>query len=366
MSFNIIRSDIKEIAADAAVTVEGQKISALIHAENIITVSDSELNGEGTITSNPVLKRSVISNIYENCLRQAGEKECESIVFPLISLPDGGIGRRELIDIAVSVFREYLEDNDMKITLVVSDTSTILMGNQLSELDEYIEERLGDEDEIFDSGADFEENEAADEEKAAEKGSPKKKDSIIDRIFGKKSERPRGKRFYEPDYSECSMMRVSAPEEPPKFDAAAAMMGAAPMAAAMSAAPMAAAPVGRSLDEIMSQVKESWQESLLRLIDEKGFTDTEVYKRANVDRKLFSKIRCNSEYQPKKITAIAFALALRLNLDETRDILGRAGYALSPSSRFDLVIQYFIEHEVYDIYTINLALFEHDQPLLGE
>ncbi len=364
MSFNIIRSDIKEIAADAVVTVEGQKISALIHAENIITVSDPAFFGEGSSVSDPMLKRSVIRNVYENCLRQAGEKECESIVFPLISLPDGGIGRRELIDIAVSVFREYLEDNDMKITLVVSDTSTILMGNQLSELDEYIEERLGDE--VCETRTDFEENGAADEEKAAEKGSPKKKDSIIDRIFGKKSERPRGKRFYEPDFSECSMMRVSAPEEPPKFDAAAAMMGAAPMAAAMSAAPMAAAPAGRSLDEIMSQVKESWQESLLRLIDEKGFTDTEVYKRANVDRKLFSKIRCNSQYQPKKITAIAFALALKLNLDETRDILTRAGYALSPSSRFDLIIQYFIEHEVYDIYTINLALFEHDQPLLGE
>ena len=365
MSFNIIRSDIKEIAADAVVTVEGQKISALIHAENIITVSDPAFFGEGSSVSDPMLKRSMIRNVYENCLRQAGEKECESIVFPLISLPDGGIGRRELIDIAVSVFREYLEDNDMKITLVVSDTSTILMGNQLSELDEYIEERLGDEDEIFDSGAYFEE-EAADEDKTDEKNPPKKKDSIIDRIFGKKSERPRGKRFCEPDFSECSMMRVSAPEEPPKFDAAATMMGAAPMAAAKFAAPMAAAPAGRSLDEIMSQVKESWQESLLRLIDEKGFTDTEVYKRANVDRKLFSKIRCNSEYQPKKITAIAFALALRLNLDETRDILGRAGYALSPSSRFDLIIQYFIEHEVYDIYTINLALFEHDQPLLGE
>ncbi len=122
----------------------------------------------------------------------------------------------------------------------------------------------------------------------------------------------------------------------------------------------------RSLEDVVSNVGRTWAESLFGFIDEKGFSEIEVYKRANVDRKLFSKIRSNNKYQPKKNTAVAFALALRLNLDETKDFLARAGYALSPSSVFDLIIRYFIEQEVYDIYIINIALFEHGQQILGE
>ena len=126
-------------------------------------------------------------------------------------------------------------------------------------------------------------------------------------------------------------------------------------------APMAAS----GLDEALAHLDAGFSETLLKLIDRSGKKDAEVYRKANVDRRLFSKIRNNPDYKPSKPTAVAFAIALELSLPETRDLIARAGYALSPSSKFDVIIEYFIMQRDYDIFKINEALFAFDQSLLG-
>ncbi len=119
------------------------------------------------------------------------------------------------------------------------------------------------------------------------------------------------------------------------------------------------------LERLLEKTDAGFSETLLKLIDRTGKKDSEIYKKANVDRKLFSKIRNNPDYKPSKSTAIAFAIALELNLDETKDFIARAGFALSHSSRFDIIIEYFITNKDYDMFKINETLFAFDQNLLG-
>ncbi len=120
-----------------------------------------------------------------------------------------------------------------------------------------------------------------------------------------------------------------------------------------------------TLDQLMNDIGDSFQDKLFSYIDESGMTDVEVYKKANIDRKLFSKIRSNPMYHPRKQTVLALAIALQLNIEQTVDLLTSAEYALSPGSKGDLIVKYFIEHEIFDIMTINFALDEYWQPILG-
>ena len=443
MSFNIVRNDITKVYADAIVNTanpkpvyaggtdaavyaaagaeallkERQKIGDIAVGHAAVTPAFA-LNAKYIIhtvgpewTGGDNGEREAVKSCYESSLKLAKELGCESIAFPLIATGVYGFPKDEALKIAVSVFSEYLLQEDMEITLVVFDRESFVLSDKVfSDVDEYIDdnyvcEALEDEYE-----ADRREKDAPsvrqdimEAPKAAFMASEDSSKGRVNNLFGvlgrlgkkkesfpwsdegaKTSSKNAGRYSYEADAAECEVEDVVLAEDKAPSALKEAERSTAPVAdriresAARQKSPseaycgnaMPEAISGkpgkaRSLDDLMANVSETWQESLFRLIDEKGYTDTEVYKRANVDRKLFSKIRSNADYQPKKITAVAFALALNLNLDETKDLIGRAGYALSPSSRFDLIIEYFIENGVYDTYTINLALFEHDQPLIG-
>ena len=391
MAFQIVRNDITKITADAIVNTANPAptfmagTDAAVYqaagAEKLLAEREKiGVIGEGEVAVTPAFdldakyifhtvgpvwqggdkgEKYTVKNCYENCLKKAVELNIESIAFPLISTGVYGFPKADALIIATSVFSEFLADHELDITLAVFDNESFeLSGKIFAGINEYIDEhyvedRIGEEYGFAAAqvcgaalGAESysalrEESFDAVEEAADAEESPVEKTRLRGHFRGLRS-----KRNYARDEMR-NAMEIPAPAE---------------AAAAMRAAPE---PKKRSLDDVMKNLTETWSESLLRRIDEKGYTDVEVYKRANVDRKLFSKIRTDKYYQPKKSTALAFVLALKLNIDEAKDFLGRAGYAFSPSSKTDLIVQYFIENEVYEIMTINLALYEHDEPLLG-
>ena len=373
MSFKIVRNDITRIKADAIVnTANPEPVYSAGTDSAVYTAAGAEKLleerkkigriAEGDVAVTPAFaldakyifhtvgpiwqggnygEKEIVRKCYQNCLDKAKELELESIAFPLLATGTYGFPKADALLIATSVFSGFLAENEMEITLVVFDSESFALSDKIfAGVDQFIDENYVGEKTVEEyrpvnlrAGLEAHVADECAEEPIERKAARRERNRNERRgLFG----------------SGSNAMRMDS---------------AIPPVAAAGAACASVAP--RSLEDVVKHVSETWQESLLRLITERGYSDTEVYKRANVDRKLFSKIRSNKNYQPKKNTAVAFALALRLNLDETKDFLMRAGYAFSPSSKFDLIIEYSIEHGVYDLMLINGALFDHDQPQLG-
>ncbi len=274
-------------------------------------------------------EETLLRACYRNSLTLAAEKGLESVAFPLISSGVYGYPKREALHVAVSEIRAFLADHELTVYLTVFDRSAYLLSEEL-----FRNVRAYVDDHYVETHYDAEE----------ERRRPE--------AFGFLS-RPRKKAARKETLTE---------ETAESFDFAADAVCGMPRPMVL---PQAASAAKESLEERLAKLDEGFSRTLLRLIDEAGLTDAECYKRANVDRKLFSKIRSNPDYRPSKTTALAFCVALRLDLPAAEDLLRRAGYALSNSSLTDVVIRYFIENGNYDIDKINYALFSYDQAVLG-
>lgn len=247
-------------------------------------------------------EREKLVSCYRTSLTLAKEHGCETVAFPLISSGIYGYPKDQALKVAIDTISDFLLENDMTVYIVIFDRKAYQIGEKLfSDIAAYID------------------------------------DNYVDAHTDTRSERLRRMQMLSDEPEEASF--------------------GAPLA------PMAAS--AKTLDDALSQIDESFSEMLLRKIDEKGMTDAQCYKKANIDRKLFSKIRSDRLYKPSKPTALAFAIALELPLDETKEMLMKAGFALSHSNKFDIIIEYFIEHGNYNVFEINEALFAFDQSLLG-
>ena len=256
---------------------------------------------------------------YKKTIDAAKENDIKSISVPLFAAKEKLFSADKLMKIAVKAISECIADDDMSVYLTVEGKNTLFDDNErLKELNSYISSQMI-----------YEEEKRVEALKTAGTAS-----------FRDTNRKARSARRLEE--AECDM---------------------APAVFAIQERELLSKP--NSLISALEQIDESFSEMLLRKIDESGMTDAECYKKANIDRKLFSKIRSDRLYKPSKPTAIAFAVSLELSLEETKEMLMKAGFALSHSNKFDIIIEYFISNGIYDIFEINEALFAFDQNLLG-
>lgn len=282
-------------------------------------------------------EKELLTNCYRKSLALAKEAGCESVAFPLISAGVYRYPKDQALRIAIDTITEFLVDNDMLVYIVIFDKESFRISEKLiSDIRQYIDNNYVDEH----------------------------SDTGIER----RSQIEHGKKLIDNDKIDAvplhSVSRINTPNtvccESVSFeDDSCYLDDVIRILKKSSNKP------SRPLNEYLAVLDESFSEMLLRKISEKDMKDSECYKKANIDRKLFSKIKNDKLYKPSKPTAIAFAIALELSLGETEELLRKAGFALSHSSKFDIIIEYFIRNGNYNIFDINDALFEFDQPLLG-
>lgn len=369
--FSIVRNDIVNMQADAIVNtanpdpIIGAGTDSAIHAKagkkllaarqkiGILTPGQCAITPGFKLDAKYVIhtvgpiwsggtngEEEILRSCYENALSLAAAKRCKSIAFPLISAGNYGFPKAKALEIAVDSIRSFLSNHDMDVHLVVFDREAYRLSEKLFfPVFSYIDENYVGEKEY---------------------------ETYLKNIASQK------RNFFRRKAGKAAEVHPEDAPEDNSIDTAEEYAQSAPMVA-MPMASMPEAPatnakarkVSISLLDRLKKTDAGFSETMLKLIDRTGKKDSEIYKKANIDRRLFSKIRSNPTYQPSKQTAIALAIALELNLDETKDLIGRAGYALTNSSKFDVIIEYFITNRIYDIYEINMTLFEFDQSLLG-
>ena len=326
-----------------------------------------------------------LESCYRRSLELAKAYNCESIAFPLISSGVYGYPKDKALKVAMDTVTEFLLENEMTVYIVVFDRSAHRISEKLlrdvtafiddqyvdSHTDSYRERMRGSffrpipkeecscEDTFpasFPMAAPSEQNISRADQGSAIEEKPTFAISD-DAVFATEDS------VYDEEYA-CPTLpklkrgrRVFRLRPAPKANRSLYPGAAAPAASVV--------PMSVSLEEWLKKKDAGFAETLVELIEKSGKKNSEIYKKANVDKKLFSKIINNVNYHPSKATALAFAIALELNLEETREFIGRAGYALTKSSKFDLIVEFFIARKNYNIMEINLTLFEFDQSLLG-
>ncbi len=400
MPLNIIRNDISKVSADAIVNTANPQVAIGAGVDSTIyeAAGADKLLAErakigpmepGQAAATPAFDLDAkyiihtvgpawqggghgeyedVANCYRNSLNLADELGCESIAFPLISTGTLGFPKDEALRIAISEISSFLFTHDMNVYMVVYDKeSFVISGKAFSDIKTYVEEA--------------EVSKRLEELRRHRAYSARRTRDDINYSAGgtsltyRRTERHRRKVEEEAlKETEVSLYEPWEPEgaaqEKLENDDAYCMdfeEDGIPTEVTLSAdfLPDFHGEAAEGIKRVLKGKGETFQEMLFRIIDLKGLKDPEVYKRANIDRKLFSKIRSDANYKPSKRTVLALAVALKLNLDETLDLLGRAGYTLSSANRFDLIVGYCITHGIYDIYDINTYLFDFDEPLLA-